>query len=300
MISYFEIPRKFRAPRVAMAGLLAASLLIAGSSSYAGETGVPALAVDQEAVKLLPESIKAQKVLRVVMPTNEPPTQYYEAGTQNMTGINPEIARLIGQALGLRVDIKVATFDAIIPGMAAGRYDMSVASMTPTTERMKVLDFVDYMAIGEDIVVPKGNPLGLNQHNLCGKKVALLTGSYQLTVELPDFNKACQAAGKAQIQVSTFQETQQAIAALISGRQDAVWADSPILDLVARQNAEIAVADTFNFDPVAVGVSKDSNLLKATSAAVAYVIKSPAYLAVLSKYGVKTSAVTNARVNFAQ
>ena len=101
------------------------------------------------------------KVLRVAIPTNEPPTQFYREGTQDMTGTNPDIARLIGEALGVKVEIQVANFDSIIPGMAAGRYDMTVSSMTPTEKRMEVLDFVDYMQMGNAIAVPKGNPPGI-------------------------------------------------------------------------------------------------------------------------------------------
>ncbi|WP_286179297.1 transporter substrate-binding domain-containing protein [Arthrobacter sp. ISL-95] len=113
----------------------------------AANTGVPALEVNQAAVDLLPESVKASKVLRVAIPTNEPPTQFYREGTQEMTGTNPDVARLIGEALGVKVDIQVANFDSIIPGLAANRYDMTVSSMTPTEKRMEVLDFVDYMQI---------------------------------------------------------------------------------------------------------------------------------------------------------
>ena len=103
-----------------------------------------------------------------------------------MTGTNPDIARLIGEALGVKVDIQVANFDSIIPGMAAGRYDMTVSSMTPTTKRMEVLDFVDYMQMGNSIAVPKGNPQGISEKHPCAaRRSAFLTGSYQLTGQRP-------------------------------------------------------------------------------------------------------------------
>ena len=92
--------------------------------------------------------------------------------------------------------------------MAAGRYDMTVSSMTPTTERMKVLDFVDYLQMGTAIAVPKGNPMGIAKYqDLCGKKVGLLTGSYQLTVNIPDYNKECVDAGKPEIVSNQYQDT---------------------------------------------------------------------------------------------
>ena len=274
----------------------------ASSTSGGGQgTGVPALAVNEAAAKLLPESIKATKVLRVAIPTNEPPTQFYREGTQEMTGTNPDVARLIGEALGVKVEIQVANFDSIIPGLAAGRYDMTVSSMTPTAKRMEVLDFVDYMQMGNSIAVPSGNPLGVSSEgSLCGKKVGLLTGSYQLAVNVPAVDEDCTAAGSGTIQRSEFQDTRQAISALTSGRLDAVLADSPILDFAASQNPQIGIAAKYDFTPVGVGMPKDSGMVKAVSAALDAVIKSDSYLKVLGKYGLESSAITDARVNFAQ
>ncbi len=261
---------------------------------------MPALEVNQAAVGLLPESIKSSKVLRVAIPTNEPPTQYYRKGTQEMTGTNPDVARLLGEALGVKIDIQVANFDSIVPGIAAGRYDMTVSSMTPTTKRMEVLDFVDYMQVGSSIAAPKGNPQGIKEDSLCGKKVAVLTGSYQLTYNIPAADKECVAAGKEKIQISEFQDTRQAISALTSGRQDAVMADSPVLNFAATQNPAIEIASTFDVAPVAVGMPKDTGLVKSVSAALDGVIKSDSYRKALGKYGLESSAITDARVNFAQ
>lgn len=274
----------------------------ASASVAAGQdTGVPALAVNEAAAQLLPESIKSTGVLRVAIPTNEPPTQFYREGTQEMTGTNPDVARLLGQALGVKVEIQVANFDSIIPGMAAGRYDMTVSSMTPTTKRMEVLDFVDYMQMGNSIAVATGNPQGIrDQHSLCGRRVGLLTGSYQLTVNVPEYDRACTAGGKDTVQRSEFQDTRQAISALTSGRLDAVLADSPILNFAATQNPQIGIAAKFDFTPVGIGMPKDSGLVKAVSTALSGVIKSDAYHQVLGKYGLESSAITDARVNFAQ
>lgn len=260
----------------------------------------PTLAVDTAAAGLLPSSIKESKTLRVAIPTNEPPVQFYRAGTKDMTGINPDMARLIGQALGVAVEIKVVNFDQIIPGIAAGRYDLTVSSMTPTAERMKVLDFVDYMQIGTAVAVPKGNPLKLDQNSLCGKGVGVLTGSYQLTVDVPTLDKACSAAGKPAIKTAQYQDTRQAVSALTSGRQEAVLADSPILSYAAKQNPAVSVASTFEFAPVGVGMPKSSGLVKAVAAALGSVITTPAYQSALGTYGLETAAVHVARVNVAQ
>ena len=157
------------------------------------------------------------------------------------------------------------------------------------------------MQIGNAIAVPKGNPQGINdQHALCGKKVGLLTGSYQLTVNVPDYDKECATAGKDTIQRSEFQDTRQAISALTSGRLDAVLADSPILNFAATQNPQIEIAAKYDFTPVGVGMPKDSGLVKSVSAALSAVIKSDSYRQMLGKYGLESSAVTDARVNVPQ
>lgn len=290
------------------AALVGGTLLLATACSPAGNasTGADAtvkgtnLAVHAPSAQLLPASIKTSKTLRVAIPTNEPPVQFYRPGTKEMTGINPDVARLLGQALGVKVKVEVVNFDQIIPGIAAGRYDMTVSSMTPTTERMKVLDFVDYMQIGTSVAVPKGNPQKLDQNSLCGKRVGVLTGSYQLTVNVPALDKACSAAGQPPIEAGQYQDTRQAISALTSGRQDAVLADSPILSYAAKQSPAISVASTFDLAPVGVGMPKSTGLVKAVASALGSLVTTPEYQEALGTYGLESAAITDARVNFAQ
>ena len=51
--------------------------------------------------------------------------------------------------MGLKVKVVNATFDSIIPGLAAGKYDMGASSFTDTKEREKTVDFVDYFTAGK-------------------------------------------------------------------------------------------------------------------------------------------------------
>ena len=264
----------------------------------AGES-VPTLDVSANAVALLPNSVTSRRVLRVAIPTNEPPTQFYKEGTRYLTGVNPDIARLVGEALGLEVEIKVVNFDSIIPGMAAGRYDMTVSSMTPTDKRIAVIDFVDYMQIGNAIVVAKGQPR-LTQEALCGRRVGVLIGSYQLTTNIPDYDQKCVTSGQPPIDAAQFQDTRQAISALTSARLDAVLADSPILEFAATQDPDVVISENYDFTPVAVGVTKEPPLVNAVATALDTVITSGAYHEVLAKYGLDSATITQARVNAAQ
>lgn len=253
-----------------------------------------------DAVALLPDELQEGGTLRVAIPTNEPPTQFYREGTQDMTGINPDIARLLAGALGLDLKIEVTTFDTIIPGMSAGRYDLTVSSMTPTEERMEQLDFVDYVQMGSALAVPAGNPQKLGFDGLCGKRVAVLKGSYQLTVNVPGFDQACEDAGQKPLEILQFQDTRQAVSAVLSDRADVVYADSPILGYAVAQDPKLEVGDENDFAPVAVGIPHDSGTLEAIAAALDAVIVSPEYEQLLADYGLESMAITEARVNAAQ
>ena len=268
----------------------------AASSSKATAT----LEVVPEAAELLPAKIKEAGVLRVAIPTNEPPTQFYREGTKEMTGLNPDVASLVADALGLKLEVVVSNFDSIIPGHAADRFDMTVASMTPTEERMEALDFVEYVNMGSALVVPKGNPDKVDFDALCGANVAVLTGSYQLTVKIPDLNAACEAAGEEPMEIQQFQDTRQAISSLVSNRSDVVYADGPILSYAALQNPEIEVAAENDVAPVGIGMSKDGGLVEPVEAAMTAILESPEYVEVLKAYGLESMAITEARVNVPQ
>lgn len=301
MIRSTRHARRTAAVTVAALGMTAA---LAGCGAGGGTSpdiaGVPALAPVADAVALLPEDVKNSGTLRVAIPTNEPPTQFYREGTAEMTGVNPDIARLIASALGLKIEISVTAFDAIIPGLAAARYDLTVSSMTPTEARMKVLDFVDYAQMGSALAVAQGNPEQIGFDSLCGRKIAVLSGSYQLAVNVPDVNKGCKASGEPAPEIFQFNGTQQAISSVVSGRTDAVYADSPILGYAAQEEPRVEVAGENDLAPVAVGIPRDSKGVRAVAAALEAIVTTPQYRQVLDSYGLSSMAITDARVNAAQ
>lgn len=289
---------------VATAAVLGITVAISGCAPSPGASpeivGIPRLAPVPAAIALLPADVKASGTLHVAIPTNEPPTQFYREGTSEMTGVNPDVARLLAAGLGLKVQIDVTAFDAIIPGLAAGRYDLTVSSMTPTKARMKVLDFVDYAQMGSALAVAQGNPQHIGFDALCGKNVALLTGSYQLTTNVPDLDKACKAAGKPALQLFLFNDTHQVISSVISGRTDVAYADSPILGYAAKQETRVEVVAENDLAPVSIGIPRDSHGVKSVAAAMTAILASPQYRAVLESYGLSSMAITDARVNAAQ
>ncbi len=98
--------------------------------------------------------------------------------------------------MGLQADVKNVTFDSIIPGLAANKYDLGMSSFTITKEREKTVDFVSYAIAGTSFYVnADGGPDIQSLADLCGQKVAAERGTTQ-AADATAQNKKCTAAGK--------------------------------------------------------------------------------------------------------
>ncbi len=58
------------------------------------------------------------------------------------------MAKALASVMGLRRASRTSPFDSIIPGLAAGKYDLGMSSFTDTKEREKTVDFVTYLQAG--------------------------------------------------------------------------------------------------------------------------------------------------------
>ena len=157
-----------------------------------------AVEADAAAVDLLPADIKEAGAITMAADLHYPPTSFLAKDNKTPIGYNVDIATLLGKKLGLEVEVKNVTWDNVIPGIASGRYDFTATNMTPTPERLEVLDMITYWAPGSSLIVEKGNPLDLSiaDESVCGKKIAVMTGSSQQQDYLPLISEDCEAAGQ--------------------------------------------------------------------------------------------------------
>lgn len=91
----------------------------------------------------------------LVMATNAefPPYEYIDG--DNYYGIDVEVAKIIADELGYDLMIENVAFDSIIPGVQAGKYDMGMAGMTVTDERLESVEFSSSYATGIQAVIVK-------------------------------------------------------------------------------------------------------------------------------------------------
>ena len=139
--------------------------------------------------------------------------------------------------MGLKAAVQNAPFDSIIPGLAAGKYDLGMSSFTDTKEREKTVDFVTYLDGGRhrSIVKASGGTTFTSLDDLCGHKVAAEKGTTQQD-DITTQNKKCKAAGKPGVTVSASPDQNGVNLALSSGRADAALADSPVAAYTVKQS----------------------------------------------------------------
>ncbi|HSS68645.1 MAG TPA: transporter substrate-binding domain-containing protein [Nocardioidaceae bacterium] len=97
---------------------------------------------------------------KVVVSTDPkyPPQSSYNESTGEFEGFDIDVATEIANRLGVDIGWEEPDWTVITAGKWAGRWDMSVGSMTPTNDRQKVLDFSQpYYYTPAVVVVNKAN-----------------------------------------------------------------------------------------------------------------------------------------------
>ncbi len=272
------------------------------SSENSAKSTASAAPVDADpaAVAALPKAVRDKGTLTVTMSQSSPPLHFMAQDGTTTIGVDPEIAVALGQTLGLDTKVVSGPFDGIIPGIAAGKFDMAISQMSPSAERMKVLDFVDYYQSGSGIGVAPGNPQNLSLDTLCGKRVGVLKGSFQDLKRLPALSADCTSAGKEAIQAMTYPDMQAPILALTAGRIDAVYVDGPTLGYAIKQGGQIELLGEKDLSPVSIGFKKGAGMEKAVQLGLESLAKSGKYKAILDEWGVGGGAISDFAFNKAQ
>ncbi|WP_226504823.1 MULTISPECIES: ectoine/hydroxyectoine ABC transporter substrate-binding protein EhuB [Pseudomonas] len=166
---------------------------------------------------------------------NEQPYAYI--GTDGKaTGANVEILKAVLAPLGInKIETPITDFGSLVPGLAAGRFDLIGAGLFINPSRCKVIGYSNPVTrSGGAFIVKAGNPLKL--HSL--KDVAA-NGKARLATQ-PGSNQVQEAkdSGIASANVVLFDKDTEALAALQADRVDVVYfPDAEIISLVKKANS---------------------------------------------------------------
>jgi polar amino acid transport system substrate-binding protein len=294
----------FRRPLTSALGLLSTALIVtacgaggSGAPSSDSGAGLPQVAKDDALAKMVPADVASDGKLVVGTNATYPPNEFTDTDGQTIIGFDADMGRAVAQKLGLSVDFQNSTFDAIIPGVESGKYEMGMSSFFVNPERLKSVDMVSFFNVGTKMATLKGNPEQVSLDTLCGRNVGVESGTSQVD-ELATRNKACTDAGKPAINVTTLQQQTDVTLALTAHRVAAMLADAPVVTYAetATHGAIETVGPQYATTQYGIVLAKGKGQFgAAVQDALQGLVKDGSYAAILKKWNLSDGALDNPR-----
>lgn len=291
--------------RGAVAGLIggvALALAVAGcgtesTSDSAGTSTAPSISVDQALAAKVPSAVKAAGKIVIGTDSTYAPSEYLDTDGKTVIGFDVDLFNAVAGKFGLKTEWQSAKFDDIIPGVSSGKYNIGVSSFTINADREKEVTMVSYFSAGTQWAAKSG--ASVDPDNACGKKVAVQTATVQVD-DITARSKKCTDAGKGAIKIDQYQAQSDATNAVISGKDDAMLADSPVCAYAVKQtnNQLTLVGKIYDSAPYGYVLPKDqTDFGQAIASAVQALIADGTYKTILTKWGVDAGSITNPAVN---
>jgi polar amino acid transport system substrate-binding protein len=225
-----------------------------------------------------------------------PPEESYKADGTTAEGSDIDIAMEIGKRFGVTSQIDNTSFTGIIASLTTKKCNLIISGMNDTAERQKTVDFVDYLKVGQGLLVKAGNPKGIKTlEDLSGKTVAVQLGTTNLDA-LTAENVKLKTAAKPEIGIQTFDQDTDAFQQLALGRVDAYSGDSPVCAYYAAKpdNAGKYEVGGTPIDPAPIGIAirkEDTDLKAAVQAAMDAMYADGTMKSIVDKWGMTNAVV---------
>ena len=232
----------------------------------------------------------------LTMATNAsfPPYEYMESG--KVVGIDAEIAEKIAEKIGMELEIIDTEFDSIIAGVQSGKYDMGMAGMTVTEDRLKSVNFSTTYAKGVQVVIVKedfeytsyedfytgydeeGNPTGVIDNIKIGVQQGTTGDIYA--------SDTAENGGYGEENVIRYKTGADAVQALKAGKVQAVIIDNEPAKAFVAANEGLEILDAeWAREDYAIAIAKENTeLLEKVNNALAELDKEGKLAEIINKY----------------
>ena len=219
-------------------------------------------AEEPEDADLLDQVMEAGKSLVSTDPNYAPQSFLNDAG--ELDGFDVDTAKEVAKRLGVELEFVTPDWDLITAGGWAGRWDLSIGSMTPTDERSEVLWFTDaYYYTPAVIAVHKDNTDIASVEDLVGKTLGLGTATtyeswFNGTLSILGGETAYEAPDG--VEVKPYTTDSEAIQDLALGdgvRLDAVMSAQPTIEEAISSGVPLKIIGTPAFyEPLVFSLDK--------------------------------------------
>lgn len=269
------------------------------SSTTSSSTSSSTSTANASLAAQVPAAIKSKGTLNVATEAQYAPNEFIASDGHTVIGMDAELTDAIASTLGLKAKLINSDFETIIPGLAAGRYDLGVSSFTDTKEREKTVDFVDYFSAGISFYAKSSaNPGVSTVADLCGKTVAAEKGTVEAE-EAEAQSKKCTKEGKKAVTTLSFPGQNAVNLAVSSGRAEVGMADSPVADYQVKQSEGgfKLIGKEYEVAPYGIAIPKTSGMTQPVLGAVKAIIADGTYAKILAKWGLQSGAIKTPTVN---
>lgn len=302
---------RMRLPRRLLIGALAAASILSVVPAFAQsvdlspeQPGRVRAQRDEEAIKLLGKDVKLAKegVLTVATNPGRLPLGTYANDTKTPVGSEPDVAQLVADALGLKLElIPVAWADWPL-GLQSGKFDAVISNVTVTEARKEKFDFSTYRNDKLGIYVKSDSKIGeiKEPKDIAGLRVIVGASTNQEQILLR-WNKQNVDAGLKPIEVQYYDDDVVQRLAIQSGRADAYFGPNATAAYEAR-DGKTRLAGTFSGGwpltaEIAVTTRKGAGLADAITHALNTQIKNGNYEKLLARWNLNSEAITESRTN---
>jgi cystine transport system substrate-binding protein len=225
-------------------------------------------------------AVQSSGVLRVGTEGVYAPFSFHDPATGELTGYDVDVARAVGEKLGVDVEFVETPWDSIFAALEADRFDVVANQVTITPEREEKYDLSEPYSIGEGVIVTRADDDSITSlTDLRGRRAAQSTTS-----------NWAQVARDAGAQIESVEGLTQAMALLSQGRVDVVVNDSLSVYAYLAETGDAAVkiaGTTGEKSEQGLAARKDSGLLPDLNTAIEE-LKTDGTLAAISEKYLRT------------
>lgn len=215
------------------------------------------------------------------------PPFYTKDASGQWSGWEIDLMHAICEELKEKCRVVDMSWDGLIPGLKAGKFDVIWSSMSINDERKKVIAFTDkYYNTPSEIAGIKGEPKAITKEDLKGK----IIGTYVSSIQSAYYKKHYSQIAEEK----TYSTLDESLQDLVAGRVDYVFADSIPLAAFLNSPAGSECCESKGVvpdDPAILGIGiggglrkTDTELAKRLNNAIAVLRANGKYTEISRKY----------------
>jgi polar amino acid transport system substrate-binding protein len=298
--------------RTALAGLAGALAIATSLSAFAQAVDLspeqPGRARAQkvdDAIRLVAKDFKFANdgAFTVAIAGGRLPFATYATDTKTLVGSEPDLAQLVADSLGRKLELVHTAWADWPLGLASGKYDAVISNVTVTEARKEKFDFSTYRKDQLGIYVKSDGPIKAikDPKDIAGLRVIVQASTNQEQILLR-WNEQNVAAGLKPVEVQYYDDDVVQRLALQSGRADAYLGPNAIAAFEAARDGKTRLAGTFSggwplVAEIAVATRKGSGIADAITTAINAQIRNGNYTKALSRWNVQSEALDKSQTN---